>query len=60
MIARIHVLTTDPSFFLVSSIAGDEFISEMVTELFGTRSDGTGYEWEAEEVDEQAHKIVVA
>jgi hypothetical protein len=60
MTTRIHVLTTNLPTFLVSSVARDELISEMVTELYGTRSDGTGYEWEAEEVDEQAHKIVVA
>jgi hypothetical protein len=47
---RIHVLKDDIPSFLVHRVSRDEFISEMVTELFGTRADGSGWEWEAEEI----------
>jgi hypothetical protein len=49
---RIHVLTEGLPSFLVHRVARDEFIAEMVTELYGTRVDGSGFEWEAEELSE--------
>jgi hypothetical protein len=50
MTTRIHVLTADLPTFLVSTVVRDEFISEMVAELYGVRADGSGFEWEAEEL----------
>jgi hypothetical protein len=50
---RIHVLTEGLPSFLVHRVARDEFIAEMVTELYGTRVDGSGFEWEAEELSEK-------
>jgi hypothetical protein len=47
---RIHVLTADLPSFLVHRAVRDEFIDEKVAELYGTREDGSGFDWEAEDL----------
>lgn len=58
---RIYVMTDKGcQTFLVYPIAGDEFISELVTERYGVQASGEGFPWEAHEVEKNKVKVAIA